>query len=137
MEDFTLRSDQHSARGTGERESTEAFPHLREASNTFAATMCIMLRLRLFTTIAISDVCISIYRDWNWFGSLYIASPQQGDLRFQGPPSGQDAGSGARTRDRRVPADLRSDSLTTVPPTPQGLEPASVGLQEQVKPSAY
>ncbi|GFN95229.1 hypothetical protein PoB_002173500 [Plakobranchus ocellatus] len=35
------------------------------------------------------------------------ASPQQGDLRLSGPPSGQGAGGGARTRDRRVPADLR------------------------------
>ncbi|GFO50423.1 hypothetical protein PoB_007692800 [Plakobranchus ocellatus] len=49
---------------------------------------------------------------------LYIASPQQGDLRLLGPPSGQGAGSGARTRNRRVPADLRADSLTTVSPTP-------------------
>ncbi|GFO48775.1 hypothetical protein PoB_007528000, partial [Plakobranchus ocellatus] len=30
---------------------------------------------------------------------LYLASPQQGDLRLSGPPSGQDAGGGARTRD--------------------------------------
>ncbi|GFN75936.1 hypothetical protein PoB_000244200 [Plakobranchus ocellatus] len=44
--------------------------------------------------------------------------PQQGDLRLSGPPSGQDAGGGARTRDRRVPADLRADTLATVPPTP-------------------
>ncbi|GFO29455.1 hypothetical protein PoB_005596000 [Plakobranchus ocellatus] len=46
-------------------------------------------------------------------------SPQQGDLRLSGPPSGQDAGGGARTRDRRFPADFRADSLATVPPTPQ------------------
>ncbi|GFN96428.1 hypothetical protein PoB_002293400 [Plakobranchus ocellatus] len=46
------------------------------------------------------------------------ASPQQGDLRLSGPPSGQGAGGGARTRDRRVPADLRADSLATVLPTP-------------------
>ncbi|GFO18692.1 hypothetical protein PoB_004519700 [Plakobranchus ocellatus] len=45
---------------------------------------------------------------------LYIASPQQGDLRLSDPPSGQGAGGGARTRDRRVPADLRADSLATV-----------------------
>ncbi|GFN86758.1 hypothetical protein PoB_001326400 [Plakobranchus ocellatus] len=44
--------------------------------------------------------------------------PQQGDLRLSGPPSGQGAGSGARTRDRRVPADLRADSQATVLPTP-------------------
>ncbi|GFN75592.1 hypothetical protein PoB_000209800 [Plakobranchus ocellatus] len=48
---------------------------------------------------------------------FYIASPQQGDLRLSGPPSGQGAGGGARTRDRRVHADLRADSLATVPPT--------------------
>ncbi|GFO34157.1 hypothetical protein PoB_006066200 [Plakobranchus ocellatus] len=30
--------------------------------------------------------------------------------------SGQGAGGGARTRDRRVPADLRVDSLTPTPP---------------------
>ncbi|GFO34197.1 U3 small nucleolar RNA-associated protein 15-like protein, partial [Plakobranchus ocellatus] len=35
--------------------------------------------------------------------------PQQGDLRLSGPPSGQGAGSGTRTRDRRVPADLRAE----------------------------
>ncbi|GFN75546.1 hypothetical protein PoB_000205200 [Plakobranchus ocellatus] len=46
------------------------------------------------------------------------ASPQQGDLRLSGPPSGQGAGGGARTRDRRFPAELRADSLATVPPTP-------------------
>ncbi|GFO27671.1 hypothetical protein PoB_005417600 [Plakobranchus ocellatus] len=44
--------------------------------------------------------------------------PQQGGLRLLGPPSGQGAGSGARTRDRRVPADLRADSQATVLPTP-------------------
>ncbi|GFN75712.1 hypothetical protein PoB_000221800 [Plakobranchus ocellatus] len=44
-------------------------------------------------------------------------SPQHGDLRFLGPPTGQGAGSGARTRDRRIPADLRAESLTAVPPT--------------------
>ncbi|GFO12485.1 hypothetical protein PoB_003899000 [Plakobranchus ocellatus] len=49
---------------------------------------------------------------------LYIASPQQGDLRLSGPPSGQGADGGARTRDRKVPADLRANSLATVPPTP-------------------
>ncbi|GFO22441.1 hypothetical protein PoB_004894600 [Plakobranchus ocellatus] len=39
-----------------------------------------------------------------------LSSPQQGDLRLSSPPSGQGAGGGARTRDRRVPADLRADS---------------------------
>ncbi|GFO45250.1 hypothetical protein PoB_007175500 [Plakobranchus ocellatus] len=49
---------------------------------------------------------------------MQIESPQQGDLRLSGPPSGQGAGGGARTRDRMVPAVLRADSLATVPPTP-------------------
>ncbi|GFN98371.1 hypothetical protein PoB_002487700 [Plakobranchus ocellatus] len=44
---------------------------------------------------------------------------KQGDLRFSGPLLGQDADGGARIRHRRVPADLRADSLATVPPTPQ------------------
>ncbi|GFN98046.1 hypothetical protein PoB_002455200 [Plakobranchus ocellatus] len=50
------------------------------------------------------------------FGLLYIASPQQCDLRIPGAPLGQAAGGGARTHDRRVPADLRANSLSTVPP---------------------
>ncbi|GFO49306.1 hypothetical protein PoB_007581100 [Plakobranchus ocellatus] len=49
------------------------------------------------------------------------ASPQQGDLKLSGPPSDQGAGGGARTRDRRVPADLRADSQATVLPTSPGL----------------
>ncbi|GFN86611.1 hypothetical protein PoB_001311700 [Plakobranchus ocellatus] len=52
------------------------------------------------------------------FSLLCIASRQQGDLRLSGPLTGQGAGGGARTRDRRIPADLRADSLATVPPTP-------------------
>ncbi|GFO21528.1 hypothetical protein PoB_004803300 [Plakobranchus ocellatus] len=40
------------------------------------------------------------------------------DLCLLGPPSGQGAGGGARTHNRRVPAGLRADSLTTEPPTP-------------------
>ncbi|GFO29742.1 hypothetical protein PoB_005624700 [Plakobranchus ocellatus] len=47
-----------------------------------------------------------------------MASPQQGDLRLLGPPSGRGADGEARTLDRRVPADLRSDSQATVPPSP-------------------
>ncbi|GFN91809.1 hypothetical protein PoB_001831500 [Plakobranchus ocellatus] len=51
---------------------------------------------------------------FGWF--LYLAS-QQSFLRLSGSPSGQGAGGGARNRDRRVPADLRGDSLATVLPT--------------------
>ncbi|GFO21674.1 Zinc finger protein 253 [Plakobranchus ocellatus] len=46
------------------------------------------------------------------------ANQQQGDLRLLGPPSGQNAGRGAQTCDRRVPADLRMDLLATVPLMP-------------------
>ncbi|GFO21009.1 hypothetical protein PoB_004751400 [Plakobranchus ocellatus] len=53
--------------------------------------------------------------------ALAVTSPQQGDLRLSGPSPGQGAGGGARTRDRRVPADLRADSLSTMPPTPPDL----------------
>ncbi|GFO40777.1 hypothetical protein PoB_006728200 [Plakobranchus ocellatus] len=35
------------------------------------------------------------------------SSPQQGDLRVSGRSSSQGAGGGARTRDKRVPADPR------------------------------
>ncbi|GFO26318.1 hypothetical protein PoB_005282300 [Plakobranchus ocellatus] len=50
------------------------------------------------------------------------ASPQQCDLMLLGPPSGHGAGNGARSRDRRIPADLRADSLATMPPTtPYGI----------------
>ncbi|GFO00117.1 hypothetical protein PoB_002662200 [Plakobranchus ocellatus] len=51
-------------------------------------------------------------------GLLTHASPQQGDLRLSGLPSGRGIDGGARTRDRRVPANLREDSQATVPPTP-------------------
>ncbi|GFO11057.1 hypothetical protein PoB_003756200 [Plakobranchus ocellatus] len=49
--------------------------------------------------------------------ALEASSPQQGDFRLLGPPSGQGTGSGTRTRNRRAPADLRAGSLATVPPT--------------------
>ncbi|GFN79883.1 hypothetical protein PoB_000638900 [Plakobranchus ocellatus] len=60
------------------------------------------------------------------FMAIVISSKRrcstQGDLRLSGPPSGQGASSGARTRDRRVPADLRADSQATVLPTPPDLQ---------------
>ncbi|GFN91028.1 hypothetical protein PoB_001753400 [Plakobranchus ocellatus] len=46
---------------------------------------------------------------------FYIVSPQQGDLRLSGPPSDQGAGGGARTLDRKVPADLASHCATNAP----------------------
>ncbi|GFO39694.1 hypothetical protein PoB_006619900 [Plakobranchus ocellatus] len=54
---------------------------------------------------------------WTRKPLCYRRSPQQCDLRLSGPPPGQSAGSGARTRDRRVPADIRADSQATVLPT--------------------
>ncbi|GFO21982.1 hypothetical protein PoB_004848700 [Plakobranchus ocellatus] len=47
-----------------------------------------------------------------------LQNPQQDDLRLSGPPSGQGAGGVTRTCDRIAPADLNTDSLATVPPTP-------------------
>ncbi|GFO04044.1 presenilin [Plakobranchus ocellatus] len=46
-----------------------------------------------------------------------IYSPQQGDHRTSGSLSGQGASGGAQACYRRVPADLRADSVSTVPPT--------------------
>ncbi|GFO18006.1 hypothetical protein PoB_004451100 [Plakobranchus ocellatus] len=70
------------------------------------------------TTARLGDAGVMVTVTTRWFSFLYIASPQQGDLRLSGPSSGQAAGGGARTRDRRVPTDLRADSLATVPSTP-------------------
>ncbi|GFO47056.1 hypothetical protein PoB_007356100 [Plakobranchus ocellatus] len=53
---------------------------------------------------------------------LYIASPQQDNLRLSVPPSGESASDGARTRDRWIPEDLRADPLSTVPTTPSDEE---------------
>ncbi|GFN90399.1 hypothetical protein PoB_001690500 [Plakobranchus ocellatus] len=63
-------------------------------------------------------------------GFLYVASSQQGDLRLLGPPSGQGACGGVRTLDRRVPADLRVDSPTTVSPTPQTEKKTGIDKQD-------
>ncbi|GFO16075.1 hypothetical protein PoB_004258000 [Plakobranchus ocellatus] len=46
----------------------------------------------------------------------HSASPQQGDRRLLGHPSGQAVGGVARTRDRRVLADLMVGSLSIDPP---------------------
>ncbi|GFN74373.1 hypothetical protein PoB_000087900 [Plakobranchus ocellatus] len=62
--------------------------------------------------ISITVACLEIMD-----GSI-LPSPQKGDLRLSGPPSGQGAAGRTKTRDRRVPADLRADSLATVLPTP-------------------
>ncbi|GFN79011.1 hypothetical protein PoB_000551700 [Plakobranchus ocellatus] len=60
--------------------------------------------------IFFGDWCAPMHRI-----QLLRARPDQGDLRLSGPLSGQGASDEARTRDRRVPANLRADSLATVP----------------------
>ncbi|GFN90836.1 hypothetical protein PoB_001734200 [Plakobranchus ocellatus] len=56
---------------------------------------------------------------WVWFWYIAsIASSQRGDLRLSKPSSGQGAGDEARTRDGEVIADLKANSLSTMPPTP-------------------
>ncbi|GFO01715.1 hypothetical protein PoB_002822000 [Plakobranchus ocellatus] len=55
-------------------------------------------------------------KDFGFGFFLYTASPQQSDLRLSGHPSGRSAGGGSRTRDRRVPAELRADSRATDAP---------------------
>ncbi|GFO10808.1 beta-1,3-galactosyltransferase 1-like [Plakobranchus ocellatus] len=59
---------------------------------------------------------------------LSIACPQQGDLRLSRPPSSQGTSGRARARDRRVPADLRTESLSTGPPSVAGSSPATSAL---------
>ncbi|GFN84322.1 hypothetical protein PoB_001082800 [Plakobranchus ocellatus] len=58
----------------------------------------------------------------NWDRVEEQARPQQGDLRLLDPPSGQGAGGGARTRNRRALADLRR--------TRKPLKPSNVGASE-------
>ncbi|GFO36584.1 hypothetical protein PoB_006308900 [Plakobranchus ocellatus] len=53
-------------------------------------------------------------------------SSRQGDLRLSGPPTSQDDDDGARTRNRRVSADFRVDSLATEPPTPKLFGPRQI-----------
>ncbi|GFO09216.1 hypothetical protein PoB_003572100 [Plakobranchus ocellatus] len=68
---------------------------------------------------------VSMGRSWRWppyrhhiakHTSACARSPWTSHPRLSGPPSGRGAGGEARTRDRRVLADIRADSLATVPP---------------------
>ncbi|GFN98569.1 hypothetical protein PoB_002507500 [Plakobranchus ocellatus] len=61
-------------------------------------------------------------------GFLHITSPQQCDLSLSGPPSGHGAGGDVWVSDRRDPADLRADSLATVPRTPRAQRETGEGL---------
>ncbi|GFO10653.1 Cd109 antigen-like [Plakobranchus ocellatus] len=49
---------------------------------------------------------------------IQLALKTTSRIKLSGPLLGQGICGGARTRDRRFPADLRADSLSTVPPTP-------------------
>ncbi|GFO09536.1 hypothetical protein PoB_003604100 [Plakobranchus ocellatus] len=79
----------------------------------------IIRRLATFSITAYHFIIVypTFLENGRW-RSLYCSCPQEGDLRLLRPPSGQGAGDGARARDRRVPADLRADSLATVLPAP-------------------
>ncbi|GFN75252.1 hypothetical protein PoB_000175800 [Plakobranchus ocellatus] len=61
-----------------------------------------------------------------WF--LCMVCPQQGDHRLSGPLSGQGVSGGAQSHGKRVPADLRTNSLFTVPPMPQMHEEAPLKI---------
>ncbi|GFO48153.1 hypothetical protein PoB_007465800 [Plakobranchus ocellatus] len=65
--------------------------------------------------------------DWSW-----NTCPNQRDVRLSGPPSGQGASGGDRTRDTRVAVDLRADSLATEPPMDQMLMQASIRGQGSI-----
>ncbi|GFN90280.1 hypothetical protein PoB_001678600 [Plakobranchus ocellatus] len=62
---------------------------------------------------------IGFGRFFEKYNCLVALGREQDYLRLSGFRSGQGAGGGARTRDRTVPADLRADSLATVPSTPR------------------
>ncbi|GFO20082.1 hypothetical protein PoB_004658700, partial [Plakobranchus ocellatus] len=51
--------------------------------------------------------CLKLCPKLGWL-YLYIAKPQQDDLRLSSPSSGQGTDGGARTSDKRVCADLRA-----------------------------
>ncbi|GFN78744.1 F-box only protein 39 [Plakobranchus ocellatus] len=64
--------------------------------------------------VILEDTWTTAVVDW-------LTSRQHGDLRLSGPPSGQGAGGGAQACDREIPVGLRTDSLSTVPPTHSSL----------------
>ncbi|GFO47225.1 hypothetical protein PoB_007373000 [Plakobranchus ocellatus] len=72
--------------------------------------------MKLSMVIATQVPLVLVYKREK-VGFLYIASPQQGDLRILGSLSGRGTDGGARICNRRVPGDLRPDSQVTQPPT--------------------
>ncbi|GFO34158.1 hypothetical protein PoB_006066300 [Plakobranchus ocellatus] len=71
-------------------------------------------------TIYILDFYITDGTDW----LLYTTRSSQ----LSGPPSGQGAGGGARTCDRRVLPNLRAYSLATVPPRPHKRQEMKIAI---------
>ncbi|GFO46167.1 hypothetical protein PoB_007267200 [Plakobranchus ocellatus] len=69
-----------------------------------------------------ANTVLAVYNLGHFCDLMSVLGPQQGDLRLSGPPPGRDASGGARTSDKRVPADLRADSLATEPPKPALLQ---------------
>ncbi|GFO03957.1 receptor-type tyrosine-protein phosphatase kappa [Plakobranchus ocellatus] len=61
---------------------------------------------------ALRNVLLNIKQD------VVTSSLQHGDIRLLGPPSGQGGGDGTRILDNTFPANLRANSLSTVPATP-------------------
>ncbi|GFN99973.1 puromycin-sensitive aminopeptidase [Plakobranchus ocellatus] len=57
----------------------------------------------------VADTFRDMGRALGWDASADETTPQQGDLRLSGPPSGQGTGGWAHTSDRRVSADLSLD----------------------------
>ncbi|GFO06161.1 hypothetical protein PoB_003266600 [Plakobranchus ocellatus] len=91
------------------------------SGQTLIGSQGLLVRTETYAMVhRIGDVKVIFFRHSANVGRT--DSPQQGDLRLSGPPSGQGAGGGARTRDRRDPADLRADSLATLPPTAPSLK---------------
>ncbi|GFO44833.1 hypothetical protein PoB_007133800 [Plakobranchus ocellatus] len=71
--------------------------------------------------MAVCGILLSVFgfRDVLWVSFFVYSQSTTGDRRLSGSPSGQSSGRGVRTRRKRVPADIRVDSLATVPPTHQ------------------
>ncbi|GFN82563.1 hypothetical protein PoB_000906900 [Plakobranchus ocellatus] len=111
------------------RISTSA--NLNVLPSTTVANLLIADHDKPFCTVASSlmERCSSIWKAVCLFlapqtatlalsGHCYSLGPYQGDLKLSGHQSDQVICVGARAYDRTLPADLREDSPSTVPPTP-------------------
>ncbi|GFN91783.1 hypothetical protein PoB_001828900 [Plakobranchus ocellatus] len=82
--------------------------------------VCTLLLLIYLTSVKVSPpLVVGVTMSQSKCNNCRWGTPYEQQAAIShGSPLGQGAGDGARSRDRRVPADLRADSLTTVPPTP-------------------